>query len=244
MSTVTGTRLGNLGTDILYDNALSLSLMSNVELVTLLFAVVIPTLVALWSLKLSHWVSSYAGGLMAGLVLFVVLPEVWSEAGTVGKMLPFAAGMALAWGMDRFVHPACPECGDCSSWVAMLPLWLALGIHALIDGALLELARPGSVAAWTLLVHRMPEGVATAAVLRRFQPASRSVGWQVVGLQMATVLGFGGAALVDPALLRGSYVFAGGVLVFLGLHQLHHNWRSAAGVASVWVMRLVAGMIL
>ena len=215
--------------------------MSNVELMTLLFAVGIPTLVALWSLKLSHWVSSYAGGLMAGLVLFVVLPEVWNEAGTVGKMLPFVAGMALAWGMDRFVHPACPECGDCSNWVAMLPLWLALGIHALIDGALLELARPGSMAAWVLLIHRLP---ATAAVLRRFQPKSQKVGWQVVGLQLATVVGFGGASLVDASLLRDSYVFAGGVLVFLGLHQLHHNWRSAAGVASVWVMRLVAGMIL
>ena len=211
---------------------------------TLLFAVGIPTLVALWSLRLSQWVSSYAGGLMAGLVLFVVLPEVWNEAGTVGKMLPFVAGMALAWGMDRFVHPACPECGDCSNWVAMLPLWLALGIHALIDGALLELARPGSMAAWVLLIHRLPEGVATAAVLRRFQPKSQKVGWQVVGLQLATVVGFGGASLVDASLLRDSYVFAGGVLVFLGLHQLHHNWRSAAGVASVWVMRLVAGMIL
>jgi zinc transporter ZupT len=159
-------------------------------------------------------------------------------------MLPFAAGMVLAWGMDRFVHPACPECGDCSNWVAMLPLWLALGIHALIDGALLKLARPGSMAAWVLLIHRLPEGVATAAVLRRFQPKSQKVGWQVVGLQLATVVGFGGASLVDASLLRDSYVFAGGVLVFLGLHQLHHNWRSAAGVASVWVMRLVAGMII
>ena len=112
---------------------------------------------------------------------------------------------------------------------------LARRVHALIDGALLELARPGSAAAWILLVHRMPEGVATAAVLRRFQPRSKWVGWQVVGWQVATV---------DPALMRCSYVFAGGVLVFFGLHQLHHNWRSAAGVASVWVMRLVTGMIL
>lgn len=179
---------------------------------------------------------------MAGIVVFVVLPEVWSEARSFEKMLPFAVGLVFAWGMDRFVHPACPECGGSSSWVALLPLWLALGIHGLIDGALLELARPGSVAAWVLLAHRLPEGVATAAVLRRFQPESKWVGWQVVGLQVATVLGFAGASLVNPDLLRGSYVFAGGVLVFLGLHQLHHNWRSAAGVASVWVMRLVAGV--
>ena len=217
--------------------------MSNVEIVTLVFAVGIPTLVALWSLRFAQWVSCYAGGLMAGIVVFVVLPEVWREAGSAAKMMPFAAGLVFAWGMDRFVHPACPECGETKSWVALLPLWLALGIHGLIDGALLELARPGSVAAFVLLAHRLPEGVATAAVLRRFQPESKWVGWQVVGLQVATVAGFGGAAMVNPDLLRGSYVFAGGVLVFLGLHQLHHNWRSAAGVASVWVMRLVAGVI-
>jgi hypothetical protein len=211
----------------------------------LVFGVVLPALAGLWAGRLAglcripRW-PSFAAGALAGTALLIVLPDVWSQAAWLAAGF---AGIAL---VDRFVHPLCGACrGADSSW-SLWPLWLALGTHSLLDGALLQMAHPGSAASWILLGHRVPEVLATVALLRAAQPGNGGVGGPVAALQSLVAVG----ALCAPALPRElvwqTYAFAGGAVLFLALHRLHRIWRestlcwstSLAGVAGVGVVQL------
>jgi zinc transporter ZupT len=215
--------------------------MSTETTLVLIGAVVVPAIVSLWGLP--RWMPAYASGLLVGLALFVLLPEV---GGGVG-VWPFAAGLVFAWCLDRYVHPSCTGCSGDSSWRTMLPLWGALGVHSLADGALLDMARPGSAASWLLVLHRLPEGLATAAVLRSAQPHSKLVWVQVVLLQVATLVGFFGGTVLSSRLLEESYGFAGGAMLFLGVHSMHHHGKESrlslaqagAGLLSMWMIHLI-----
>ena len=225
--------------------------MSSALISSLALAVAFPAIAAglalLWTRRwaLPQGLSSLSGGLLAGMALFVVLPDAWSEAGAVGTLGPLAAGLLTMLIVDRYVHPVCPECSGREDWWAMTPLWAALAAHALLDGALIELARPGSIASWALLAHRVPEALATVALLKAAQPESKWVGAQMVLLQLATLVGFGFATWLDTRVLHQGYAFAGGALLFLGYHRLHRSWREAelkwaytvAGAVGVWVVR-------
>lgn len=216
-----------------------------------MFAVALPALAAGMALFVSRrWTgprgwSSLSGGLLAGMALFVVLPDAWSEAGAAGTLSALAAGLFTMLVVDRYVHPVCPECGGGEDWWGMAPLWAALAAHSLLDGALIGWARPGSMASWALLAHRVPEALATAALVRAAQRESKWVGVQMMGLQLATLMGLVGASWLDAAVLHQGYAFAGGALLFLGVHRLHRSWREAelrwiytvAGAVGVWMVR-------
>lgn len=158
--------------------------------------------------------SSFATGLLAGLAFFVVLPEAWAEAGPL-----VLAGWLLLWLVDRFLYPLCRHCGGAGPW----PLWIALGTHSFLDGALLALARPGSLAAWGLLLHRIPELAAMYGLLRE----TPRVLWQIGIFQAVCFVGYLGAAALDPLLLRQGYALGAGALVFLGWHRVHRSWHEA-----------------
>ena len=228
-------------------------MMSSDLWLTVIFAVLAPALVALWAaprytaLGGHRGVSSFSAGVLAGAALVVVLPEVWSEAGSL------CLGFLLIAAVDWFIHPLCASCGGGESAWAALPLWLALGAHSLLDGALIELAQPGTAAAWILLGHRLPEMLAVLALLRASQPRGRNryLGWQVAALQLLVLAGFALATGLNPQLLLRSYAFAGGAVLFLAVHRLHQSWResnlcwasSFGGAAGVWMVRLGLDLI-
>jgi len=172
--------------------------------------------------------------------MLLVLPEVWSEAPA------FLLGFLLLALVDRFIHPLCGDCsGDPSRW-ATLPLWLMLAAHSLLDGALIEMSRPGTLAAWIFQMHRIPEVLAMVALVRTAYPQMAYPGRGVAALQTFVAAGFLLAARFDRSLLVQTYACAGGGLLFLALHRMHRSWvesnfswmSSAAGAASVWVVRL------
>lgn len=219
--------------------------MSSGMLFTLSFAVLLPALLALWA---GDWLrtggvprrwASFSGGVLAGAALLVVLPEVASDAWWV------LAGFAALALVDRFLHPLCAGCGGGEPVWALAPLWLALAAHALLDGALIEMAQPHSFAGAILLGHRVPEVLAMLAVLRAASPAGRHLGAQVAALQLLVLVGFLLAAELNRAVLLQSYAFAGGAVLFLALHRLHRSWRestfcwtaSCSGAAGVWMVR-------
>ena len=214
--------------------------MSSAIAFTLAFAVLLPAFAALWlgDRFFSGRSASFAGGLLAGAALLIVGPELWTQPGAV------ATGFVLLALIDRFIHPLCADCGHASGPWATWPLWLAFGLHNLLDGALLELAEPGSAAAWMLLAHRVPEALTAVALLRAAQPGR--IHWQVAALQLPLLLGFTLAGSVTQASLPPGYGVAGGALLFLALHRLHRSWResticwasSFSGAASLGVLRL------
>jgi hypothetical protein len=214
--------------------------------ITVLFAVVLPAMAAwLAAARLGlpaerpGW-SSFSGGMLVGAVSLVVLPEVWPEPGA------FVLGFLAVAVVDRFIHPLCADCGgEHSAWSA-LPLWLALGTHSLLDGALIEMARPGSFTAWILLAHRVPEALAMLALVRTARPRAKHLGPGMAALQLCVLAGMLLAAELNRAMLQQSYAMAGGAVLFLALHRLHRSWResrfslasSVGGAASVWMVRL------
>jgi zinc transporter ZupT len=209
-----------------------------------LLAILLPTLLALWFARRanraaarSEW-GSLSAGVLAGVALMMILPET---SGSLGCLMAGAAMFAL---VDRFVHPLCAGCGGGPAW----PLWTALGVHSLLDGALLELAQPGSFAASALALHRVPESLALVALLRTSARSPRHLNACIVAISLLVLAGYGLASGLHPAWLRPGYAFAAGGVFFLSLHRLHRSWQerslrwsySFTGAAAVCVLQYVS----
>jgi hypothetical protein len=175
----------------------------------------------------AEWLPSFSGGLLAGLALLVVLPESSESADFVSTILPFGLGFAISHLLDRYAHPICPACDSSPNVWTLLPLWTALSTHSFVDGALLGLADAGTLASWFLLLHRIPELLSTAVLLRMAKRSASAVGVGILLLQGFFCIGYAGASGLDLALLYRGYAFSGGALLFLGLHRLHESWERA-----------------
>jgi hypothetical protein len=168
--------------------------------------------------------SSFGVGMLGALSLLVMLPEVakgfpWEVA--VGAL---GLGLGLAWAMDRYVQPVCPECSGEGSWWSMVPLFGALAVHGLLDGAMIGLSKPRTFSNWVLMLHRVPEALATYALIESTGVARIWARWQMAGLQLATLAGLLLARQVDMELMTLGQGVVGGVLLHLGAHRLHHAW--------------------
>jgi len=182
-------------------------------------------------------------GLLAGMALFGVLPELAEMRGLLPGSGWLLAGFAALALINRYVHPLCPACSgnhDHSSCAITLhgfavPLVVAAVLHSFMDGL-------GVGAAWdagegrlgwgvplAIAVHKIPEGLAYGTILRAaLRSRISAVGWCVV-TQAPTVLGaavevaaaesFGEAWLVYPLAL------AGGSFLFLAYHAIQAEWR-------------------
>jgi zinc transporter ZupT len=156
--------------------------------------------------------SSFAEGLFVGLAFFVVLPEAWAQAWPL-----VLAGLFFMWLVDRYLYPLCEHCGGAGPW----PLWITLGVHSFLDGAVLEMAEASTLAWWALALHRIPETAAIYGVLRE----TRGVWTLMILFQVLTLLGYQSAGLVDSAFWRHGYALAAGAVVFMGWHGLHEHWE-------------------
>ncbi len=208
--------------------------MSSDALWSLLFGVGLPGVTSLVAIKLlknirlPDGMASLAGGLFAGVALGIVAPELWSAAGWWGALLPLATGFGFVWLVDAILHPVCGHClgGEAGAW-EWAPLWATLALHALLDGALLAMAGPTDIVGFLLLAHRIPEAVGAVALLRTVQTSDKFIPLQALGLQAAMTAGFLWGGALDHLLLHQGYGFAGGAVLFFGLHRLHATWQQA-----------------
>jgi zinc transporter ZupT len=185
----------------------------------------------------------FAGGLLLGVSVFGLLPELVAEIGLAGGVILFAAGYLALLAVNRFIYPICPTCAhdhDHNVCRAALhgfaaPLVAAAALHSALDGWSIvtaqwaaplgvRVALPVAVA-----LHKIPEGIALGAMLRA-AVISRSVafGWCVLA-ELAT-LGGGALGLVIAPRLGGPWVsyplaIAGGFFFYLGFHAVHGEWK-------------------
>src|SRR5580700_4899290 len=78
------------------------------------------TLIAILSAVAGVWLESigrlsrpmvpFGGGVLIGVALFWVLPEMAEFLGWPGAVGWLGGGFALLWAIDRFVYPVCPAC--------------------------------------------------------------------------------------------------------------------------------------
>ena len=52
----------------------------------------------------------FGGGVLIGVAVFWVLPEMSEFLGWPGAVAWVVGGFALLWTIDRFLYPVCPAC--------------------------------------------------------------------------------------------------------------------------------------
>ena len=214
-----------------------------------------------------------SGGVLLGVSLFWVLPEVAGRLGWAGAAAALVGGAALLLAIDRLVYPVCPTCShshDHDACQARLhgfaaPLVLAVGIHSFIDGVGIAVAQEpasgalGRAVFWGLALHKIPEGLALGIMLRAsLRTWLTALGWSLVA-QVPMVAGGLIEAWVAPGLSESGIMLllalAGGSFLFLGAHAVHGEWKregalpafltACAGVAAAAVLpHALAGFVI
>jgi zinc transporter ZupT len=185
---------------------------------------------------LSSLLSAAGGGLLFGISLFWLIPEV----GTItGPWLAFVLALLVAGmmaGLDRLLLHA----GHSPRQGVLWPVLAAMALHSFLDGwsvrALAARPLPEIAAPAGLALHKIPEGIAAGWIAHR----STSSGWKAAAAggaaQLATVAG----ALVEPNADRlGTARFGeswpaavlaiiAGSFLFVGFHAVLPHWKKAS----------------
>jgi len=207
---------------------------------------------------LSRWMVPFSGGVLIGVALFWMLPEMAVEFGWAVSIAWTAAGFAVLLAIDRFVYPLCPACSGtheherCSTELHgfAAPLLAAAALHSALDGWSLAASNSstafGPAFAIGIAFHKVPEGIALGAIARAALPSRwQAILWCALA-QSATLAGGGVEWLLAPHLdARNQHVLlaiAGGSFLYLGGHAVHGEVRrSGAAPAFLPALTGVAG---
>lgn len=192
----------------------------------------------------------FSGGILLGVSIFGLLPELAGEIGWLTAVLLFAAGYAALSLVDRYGYPVCPSCshnhdhGGCSATLHgfAAPLIMATSLHAFIDGwgivSASAAASPGIRVAlpMAVLLHKLPEGLALGSILNASTGSRvRAFTWCLI-VESATLAGGGAGLLARPELGAGwmgvPLAIAGGCFVYLGFHAIHGEWQRRGAVSA------------
>jgi zinc transporter ZupT len=201
----------------------------------------------------------FSAGVLLGVSLFGLLPELAGEAGWLASGGLFAIGYVLLILINRFAYPVCPTCAhdhDHSHCSAELhgfagPLIAASALHAFLDGwsiATVQSAAPLGLRVavpLAVLLHKLPEGVALGGILRASMGGRASaMGWCALaeGATLAGgVLGLSMAPYLGTRWMMYPLGITAGWLFYLGQHAVHEEWkRRGAGPAMISAL---AGMV-
>lgn len=206
----------------------------------------------------------FSAGVLLGVALFGLLPELALDAGWFVSLLLFGAGYGLLIGVNRYVYPVCPTCSHSHDHSACadelhgfaLPLLVAAAIHSFLDGwsvATVQAASPlGLRLAVPLAVtlHKIPEGLALGGIVRGAMHSgagsrTRALAGCVLAEGCTMVGGVIGLALA-PRLGAGWILYplglTAGWIFYLGFHAMHEEWhRCGATPAFVSALTGLAG---
>lgn len=207
----------------------------------------------------------FSGGVLLGIAVFWVMPEMASFFGWPSVLMWVAAGFGGLWLIDRFVYPVCPSCShshnheSCATRLHgfAAPMLISAGLHSFLDGWALAAGQQndlGPAFVWGLALHKLPEGLALGVIVR----AALTSRWRVlVGCAAAeafTIVGAGLEMIVSPYLgmqwLNGLLALAAGTFLYLGYHAVHGEYQrrgmipafmpALTGVAGSSVIRLLS----
>jgi len=202
------------------------------------------------------------GGLLAGIAVFGLIPELVRELGAAHGLLLVVAGYGALMAFDRLVHPICPSCAhdhDHAGCATTLhgfagPLLAAASVHAFLDGwglvtvglAAKDLPAAGSAVTAAVLLHKVPEGLALGTIVRAAVGRPLRAVALVALAEMATVAGGAvGLWLTPAAWVNYPLALAGGTFLFLGIHAIHGDWkRRGASTALIPALAGAAGAAL
>jgi zinc transporter ZupT len=184
----------------------------------------------------------FSGGLLMGIAVFGVLPELAETNGWPGGAALLAFGAGMLWLFGRYVYPVCPSCSHthdhehCTTTLHGFapPLIAAAALHSLLDGVGISASQhqAGELGAAVLVavaVHKIPEGIALGVMLR----ASVRSRWFAFALcaaaECATFLGAVSESAITgrtgTAWVAYALALTGGSFIYLGFHAIHGEWR-------------------
>ncbi|MFX0014940.1 MAG: ZIP family metal transporter [Promethearchaeota archaeon] len=141
-----------------------------------------------WALKNSHYINSFAAGLILSLVIFHLIPEA-VELSNLASYPALFAGFFMFYLLENFIvihsgseiHYCLDEDDQKQSnhhYASRLGLmaFSGLAFHSLIDGIIIGLgfelsAEIGFLAAIAVIMHEVPEGVTSFALINRSMPS-------------------------------------------------------------------------
>lgn len=188
----------------------------------------------------------FAGGLLMGISLFGVLPEVVAGVGWAVGPLLFAGGYAVLRVCNRYLFPVCPSCAHdheretCATALHgfTAPIVLAAAVHSMLDGWSIVTAQwaslPGMHLALPLafVLHKIPEGIALGALLRA-SVRSRwpALAWCLLAEGM-TLAGGAAAQAPVPGQSWTAYplAIAGGTFLYLGFQAVYGEWKRRGAI--------------
>jgi zinc transporter ZupT len=202
----------------------------------------------------------FSAGVLLGVVLFGLLPELGTELGWPASVALSGAGYLLLIAVNRYVYPICPTCSHdhdhnaCSTELHGFagPLIAAAMVHSFLDGwsiGTVQLAVPlGLRVAVPLAVtlHKIPEGIALGGMLRAAMKSRASALTWATLAEAVTLLGGAAGLLMAPHMGSGWITYPLGItagwLCYLGYHAVHEEWkRRGAGQALAAAAGGIAG---
>lgn len=202
----------------------------------------------------------FSAGVLLGVALFGLLPEIAGESGWAVTLFLFVAGYGLLFLVNRYAYPVCPTCAhnhDHAGCATELhgfagPLIAAAALHSFLDGWSVATAQLAATLGLRVAVplavalHKLPEGIALGGILRAaVKSRTAAMGWCLLA-EGATLAGGAAGVLMAPHLGTSWIMYplgiTGGWLFYLGFHAVHEEWkRRGAAIAFVPALSGVAG---
>jgi len=206
--------------------------------------------------SISRRVLPFSGGLLIGIALFWILPEIAARDSWMSGALGLIAGFTLLWLIDRYIYAVCPACShthhheDCRQSLHGfgVPLLIAAGLHSFFDGWSLAISRQKGFESLKVPflvgigIHKLPEGLALGALLI----AALGTEWRaMLGAAAAQSMMLAGGAL---AVLLADHLsikilsVAAGVFIYLGYHAVDNRSSlipALTGAAGAAILRAV-----
>jgi zinc transporter ZupT len=199
--------------------------------------------------QLSAHLSAAGGGLLFGISIFWLVPEIGHGIGRVNALL-LAAGVA---GVLALLDHILEHGGHSVHHRVVWPLLLASAIHSLLDGWSVRLLSTQPVTDITvtagLALHKIPEGAALGWIMRRSLGSNRRAFFVSAAAELFTLAG----AMAEPSLnASGSARFGvwwsdgvlsliAGAFLFLGVHAIAPSWKRREMAAIFISTFLIAG---
>ncbi len=199
--------------------------------------------------QFSVYLGAAGGGLLFGIAVFWILPEIARELNwPTACLLAVAAGFGIAL-LDRYVEHS----GASPGQEVIGPLLLAAAIHSFLDGWSLRAVSRQQVANFVvplgLALHKVPEGLALGWVTGHSFPSRPKAMAVCFLVEAMTVAGAAVEPFIDDSATRawGAWWMAtvlaviAGSFSFLGIHALLPTRRRAGAMAVFLLTTLSVG---